>query len=221
VLVAFRYRPLGLWRRIGESPDGSAPTQRSGLGLRSWVERFAFVAVPALPGLAWAALVHVFRIPNRFFGPPSGETVSYRARTAVGSMANHLVVLPVAFGVLLLGTIFLRGYRQRLGLGNPSWLWTTVIAYLALLIATYAVGSYPIHWWLATSVDRTTIFPQAALYADVGVWLAVSLVAGEPARRSTRAEESGVARPENGVRAGDAGDGDRSDEATAPPTARL
>jgi hypothetical protein len=44
----------------------------------------------------------------------------------------------------------------------------------AILFATYVFGSPEIHWWLHTSVLRTTIFPQLLLYTDVAAWLVIA-----------------------------------------------
>jgi len=61
-------------------------------------------------------------------------------------------------------------------MGNPIWLWVACLSSLAVLVVTYVVGSFEIHWWLQTSVDRTTIFPQLVLYSEVVLWLVVVFV---------------------------------------------
>lgn len=169
-LIALRYRPL------------RAP----GPKLVGWAERAAFVVVPALPGLAWAGLIRLLGIHDSFFkaaSPPllraqaitSPEPPLMRAQATIAGMAAHLAVAPVALAVLLAGSWFLRGERKRAGLGNPVWLWLSCLGSLAVLFATYVVGGFNIHWWLRSSIFRTTIFAQVVLYADLAIWLVLAV----------------------------------------------
>jgi len=158
-LIALRYRPLTM----------------PGPRLRRWTERGLFVLVPALPGLAWAGLIHLLGIHDNFFANPSTESMTMRAEATAAGMAGHLQVAPVAIAVLIIGSVFLRGRRERAGLGNPLWLWGTCLAYLAVLFVTYVHGSLEIHWWLMDSVNRTTDFAQVVLFADLATWLVIAV----------------------------------------------
>ena len=89
-------------------------------------------------------------------------------------MAAHLAVAPVAVAVLVAGCCFLRRDRERARLGNPAWLWTACLVSLAIIFATYVFGASEIHGWLQNSVDRTTIFAQVLLYADLAIWLVIA-----------------------------------------------
>jgi hypothetical protein len=173
VLIAFRYRPLTLSRL----PQLRAHPESGGFPgvARSWAQRAAFVVVPALPGLAWAGLIRLLGIGDSFFSSSSSQSLVTRAGATADGMAAHLVAAPVAAAVLLAGCCFLRGDRERARLGNPAWLWTACLASLAIIFATYLVGGYEIHAWLMYSVNRTTIFAQLLLYAELAIWLVIAL----------------------------------------------
>jgi hypothetical protein len=159
VLIALRYRPL----------------TRPGPAARGWAERAAFVVVPALPGLAWAGLARLIGLHDAFFRSASAESPVTRAGATVAGLAAHLAVAPVDLAVLLLGCWLLRGERKRARLGNPAWLWAACLGSIAIMFATYVVGGLEIHNWLAASVNRTTIFAQVLLYADLAVWLVIAV----------------------------------------------
>jgi hypothetical protein len=133
------------------------------------------VVVPALPGLAWAGLIRVNGITDNFFKSPSSETLAVRAHATIDGMAAHLVVAPVAAAVLVAGCCFLRPDRERGRLGNPAWLWLACLASLLTIFATYVFGGYEIYGWLTYSVNRTTIFAQLVLYAELAIWLVIAL----------------------------------------------
>jgi hypothetical protein len=157
--IALRYRPL---------------SQR-GPAARLWAERAAFVVLPALPGVAWAALIKHIGVSDAFFKTGSGQTPLYRAQATAAGMYAHLHVAPVALAVLLAGWWFLRGDRERARLANPVWLWLACLGALAIIFVTYVDGGLEIHSWLANSVNRTTIFAQVVLYAELAVWLVVAV----------------------------------------------
>jgi hypothetical protein len=163
VLIAFRYRPL---RRTGW------------LQLSDWAGRSLFVAVPALPGLAWAGIARLIGLRDAFFTAPSGQSVASRATATIAAMAGQLKIVGVAaLVVLAAGSWALRRRRERAWLGNPAWLWSACLASLATLFLTYVIGSDPIAWWLTNSVNRTTIFAQVLLYGDMAVWLVLAISA--------------------------------------------
>jgi hypothetical protein len=159
VLIALRYRPLTL----------------AGPKLRIWAERGALAAVPALPGLAWAGIIRLLGIRDNFFLNTTAESPATRAHATIAGLAAHLAVAPVALAVLLVGCWLLRGDRERAGLGNPAWLWLSCLGSLTIIFGTYVFGGDEIHWWLANSVDRTTIFAQVLLYSDLAIWLVMAL----------------------------------------------
>ncbi|MGP0005563.1 MAG: hypothetical protein ACLPTB_11830 [Acidimicrobiales bacterium] len=192
VLIAFRYRPLSWRRQLPAHAESHArPRRRLSPTVRSWAERAAFVVLPALPGLAWLLLVHLLGVRDRFFGQHSGETPGLRAGATLNSILPHLVIVPIALAVLVVGGVFFHRARGGAGLGNPGWLWVVCLSYLAVLLATYVVGAYEIHWWLKTSAARTTIFPQLALYADLGIWLIIALDASGQLRGGGRLDAGG------------------------------
>lgn len=176
VLIALRYRPLRIPRLIGRA--GSRPAGWPALTrwARAWAERAAFVLAPAVPSLAWAGLIHLLGIHDAFFSASSGQSLLTRAHFTINAMSVRLRIVPVAFVMLVAGSLVLRRYRRSARLANPAWLWTAWLGSLAIIFATYVFGAYPIRWWLITSVDRTTIFAQVLLYADICIWLVIALV---------------------------------------------
>ena len=185
VLIAFRYKPLGR-RAPGRRRAHSAPglVAKAWHASRQWVARVGYVLVPAIPGLASAAIARHVGLQNEFFiKRPVGETFWYRAGATEAGMAGHLAIAPAAAGVLIIGACFLRTDRRRAGLGNPAWLWLACLASLIVIFATYAVGQLEIHTWLLTSVARTTIFAQLVLCADIALWLVLAVDAVTGRRR--------------------------------------
>ena len=173
-LLAVRYIPA-------PSRDGhAARKERTGWGVfsagsvgQTWAIRAAFVVVAALPGLFWAAYVKYQGIRSDFIGS-SGQSASLRLHATSSAVWENLHVLPLAAAVAALGVFALGRTRRRLEVGNDVWMWVIVVVSLVALVITYVFGAPEIHWWLATSANRTTIFPQLALYADMAVWLAIA-----------------------------------------------
>jgi hypothetical protein len=173
VLIALRYLPLTM----------------PGPAARNWARRAVFVAVPALPGLAWAGLISLLNIHDAFFKKSSGESLITRAGATTLGMASHLAVAPVALAVLLAGGWLLREERERARLGNPAWLWASCLGSLPIIFATYLVGDLEIHGWLTNSVNRTMIFAQVLLYSEIAIWLVIA-ADGAFARGTMRAPEA-------------------------------
>ena len=179
--IALRYRPLSL-------PGPMA---------RRWAERAVLVLVPALPGLAWAGMLQLIGVHDRFFTTGFPEARLTRAGATVLGMAGYLHVAPLALAVLLAGCWFLRADRQRAGLANPAWLWLCCLGSLAVIFVTYVFGDLEIHGWLANSVNRTTIFAQVVLYTEIAVWMVIaaeSVFSRAPARAI-----GGTGRPDGQV----------------------
>ncbi len=78
-----------------------------------------------------------------------------------------------------------RPQRLRLGLGPPWSVWAATMAYLGALVLTYAVGTIEIRLWLNTSLQRTMVFPELALFSEMAVWCAIggAATAGHLRRR--------------------------------------
>jgi hypothetical protein len=197
VLISLRYRPPTLsWRRwLPARPENRGrPEAAVWPTVQGWAERAAFVAVPALPGLAWAGLVRLIGLHDAFFGSSSAESSATRAVAAVHGMAANLIVMPVALAVLVAGCCFVRTDREHALLGNPAWLWAACLLSLAIIFTTYVFGSYEIHWWLRTSVARTTIFAQLVLYTDLAIWLIIAL-GGDASRARSRQRDIPLVPP--------------------------
>jgi hypothetical protein len=196
-MIAVRYVPARLpllaHRALERSPEGSSAAAR-------WVRdgaRFAvLLIVPAAPGLAWAVLLRLIGLHNRFFTKQLyREALSTRAVATVHGIGDHLAVAPIAAAVLLVGwCLFGRG-RQRAGLGNPVWPWLVCVLYLAIVFCTYVFGSLEIHAWLSASAARTTICAQLLLYSELALWLVIALDATFPARTDQATQRPEVPKP--------------------------
>ncbi len=203
VLVSFRYmialrasrsRTIGFGGSIVGGDHPKVHALPSGWAKRTMFTLTAVVIaiVMAVPGLGWAALVKLNGIGNAFLGR-SPQTVEQRVHPTLAGLADNLHILPVAGAVTLVGLLVLRSDRSRLGLGHPLWLWLVVFGSLTALLLTYLFGAFEIHWWLSTSVQRTTIFANLALYADLSIWLVVVASRGAP-----KLARSAEAIPDNG-----------------------
>lgn len=184
VLITFRYLPVRIsWRHRAR------PNLRSvGRFALTWLQRAAFLIVPALPGLASAWLARRIGLQNAFFGTVAQSALSGRASATLTAMEPYLKVLPLAAAVTLAGCLAMNADRRRAGFGNPVWLWAGWALSLGAIFATYVYGTLKISLWLANSVDRTTIFAQLLLYAYIAFWLVLGLEGALAGRTRTVAE---------------------------------
>jgi hypothetical protein len=206
ILIALRYRPLS-FPRLTRIRDGLESPGRTVRGtVLAWANRAAFVVVPGLPGLIWVVQVHLLGLNDKFFTQSTPESLAYRAGATAEGMAPYLVIAPVAFAVLIVGSIFLSRDRRRAGFANPLWLWVACLLGLGSIFATYVFGDPEIHAWLGASVNRVTDFGQLALYAELAIWLVIAFDAvftRDKARRprSRRSRPSPGATSMSAVRA--------------------
>jgi hypothetical protein len=140
----------------------------------TWIYRAVVMFVLVLPGLTWSELMRHYHVSSGFFHAVPGQTPIERFAPTLSATTHYLHVVPVALIVLAAGSLLLRSHRRHLGLGHPGWLWVVAVANLVALIATYMFGAFEIHWWLSSSLNRTTIFTQLILYTDIAIWAAVA-----------------------------------------------
>jgi hypothetical protein len=142
-----RDRPVALW----------AAWTTMGLGL------------VALAG--WPLLVVGERIPTdaSISGLRQGS-VWLRARATFDAAVPHLHVVLLAALIGLAGLLFSRARRRRLGLGNDLWAWAVLAAATFVLGGAYIFGPGDVELWLATSVNRTTIFVALLGWWMVALW---------------------------------------------------
>lgn len=158
--------------------------------LAVWLARASLWLTMAVPSLLWPLLMKYEGIGSDFFGA-SSESVSERFHPTISAIANNLHILPVAAAVAIVGGLTLRRTRVQTGLGGPVWSWIVIASSLIALTATYVFGGLEIRLWLSTSVNRTTVFAQIALYADMVVWMIIAVTQvgsfrSTPPRRATR-----------------------------------
>ena len=164
---------------------------------RTWTRRALVAGLFLAPSLTWSALMHHYHIGSAFFRTVGGETPIKRLGPTISATTHYLLVLPVALVVLAGGSLLLGSHRRLLGLGHPLWLWVVAVANLVALIGTYVFGDYEIHWWLSSSMNRTTIFTQLILFTDIAIWAAVAALPSptraKPRLPTVRLEEASAA----------------------------
>jgi hypothetical protein len=166
-LVAVRYVPPV------DTPAGRhlPARQASAAALaRTWTRRGALASALVLPGALWAIVVKLEGVGSTFFGEPTAGTPGSRLTTIIPRLWAYLHVVPLALAVAIAGAVVVRAARRAAGVANAGWLWATFCVWMASLVGTYTLGQLPVAWWLRTSADRTTIFPQMLLFAEMSVW---------------------------------------------------
>jgi hypothetical protein len=175
VLLMVRYVPTPPSEMPRE--PATSRTNVARYGWLGWAMRVAALAAAmSLPSVSWSLYAKYAGIRSDFVGP-SGQLLSYRFHATAAAVFDNLHVAPLAIGVAVIGAVFLRATRQRLGVGNDLWLWLIVIGSLGALVVTYVFGALEIHYWLSSSAGRTTTFENLALYCDMALWLVVAFSA--------------------------------------------
>jgi len=184
IIVVLRYVPLRpLLARFpfaaADDPGLVLATLRRST-VRAWLRRAVLGAAMVAPGALWAATAKSEGLTDVLLGGTSTQTVGQRIGPTMSALAHNLHVLPVAAAVAVAGAVALRPQRARLGLGCGAWPWLVVSGSIAALIATYVLGAIEIHWWLSTSITRTTTFAQLALYTELASWMLVATTGMPP-----------------------------------------
>jgi hypothetical protein len=154
--------------------------------------------------LAWPIGVAVRRATqnNELSGPRAGSLLS-RADSTWHSMAGVLHVAGLALAIGIVAQILLGRRRRSFGLGSDRWIWVLGVAEVFAIAGAYVVGTKPAGEWLASSVDRTSLF-ASCLGLALLAWWCVTAVAicvapkGEPAD-TARSDQSLAAGDVDGV----------------------
>lgn len=169
--------------------------------------------LPLLPGLAWAFAAWLEGVGGSAFQgrAAAGESLVVRLGVTIGHLPHELPLAGAAFVVAVAGIATLRQARTAMEVGHPAWMWAAGTAGLVVMVATYGLGRPEIHWWLSTSLNRTTIFDEILCLADMVVWTTILLVRPtvsdsalsgllaieERAGRSRRRSETGTSSPDD------------------------
>jgi hypothetical protein len=129
------------------------------------------VAVGVLALLGWELMTVILGVPTdpSIVGKRDGSLLS-RARGTWDGAEPHLHVVLLAALCALAGWVLLRALRTRLGVGNDLWAWGAMAAAVAVLGGAYVFGPGNLELWLATSVNRTTIFVSLLAWWIVAIW---------------------------------------------------
>jgi hypothetical protein len=135
------------------------------------VKALVALGVGVLGLAAWPVLTLGLGVPKdaNISGARDGS-LSDRARATIDAASPHLHVVELAALVGLAGLVLLKQRRRRLGLGNDLWAWGILALAMAVLGGAYVFGPGDVELWLATSVDRTTIFVALLGWWIVAVW---------------------------------------------------
>ena len=100
-------------------------------------------------------------------------------------------IMVYALAAAVVGAVFLRHRRRRLGLGADPWLWAVAALHWSGLTLIYLVTPYDIHWHLSTSVDRVMISITVLSCASAACWAVVALAPAEDQHPAAPAEAAG------------------------------
>jgi hypothetical protein len=139
-----------------------------------WGRWFMLASCLAVPMVIWPVLMLAHGIGSDFFAL-APHALLPRVRPTIEGISTHLIVLPIAAVVSLVGMLTPGYGRRRLSLASPGWLWLATLVYALVLAGTYVIGTMPIQWWLNTSAARTTIFLQQVLATEIAVWVVLAL----------------------------------------------
>jgi hypothetical protein len=143
------------------------PDRPSGWSLRPLLA----IATGVVALSAWELVTVVMGVPTdpSISGRGQGSLVS-RAQGTWDAAVPHLHVVVLAAFCAVLGYALMRTVRQRLGLGNDLWAWVALGVGTAVLGGAYVFGPGNLELWLATSVNRTTIFVALLAWWMVATW---------------------------------------------------
>lgn len=166
ILVVLMYlRGLRDQTRTGEGAASEHPLRRGALH-----------AVGLAAIVAWPAIMlglHALLDPD-LSGPRHGSMPS-RLDATLRSFGDHLHLAGAALVVAALGGVVLRHAWKDSGFGDDRLVWLIGLGELAATALFYTVGTTEIQFWLATSVDRTTIFANLLGLSLLGFWMVVSV----------------------------------------------
>ncbi len=181
VLVVLLYLRYSFFRGDGFQGDAS-PAQASGGGqvpvaapgggrLPDLLRRLVPACIGLAAVVAWPALMLALgALPDPDLnGRPHGSLWTRMDATARG-MADHLHLAGIALALGIVGAALLGRARRRMGFGDDRLVWALGGAEVLATGIFYVAGTTQIQFWLATSVDRTTIFANVLGLAVVGFW---------------------------------------------------
>jgi hypothetical protein len=132
---------------------------------------------PVIAAVGGVVALAVWPLTTLIVGVPRDPSLSgsrdgslaNRAHHTLSAMEPHLHVVLLAVICGLLG-LLVKPVRQRIGLGNDLWAWAALVGALIVLGGAYVFGAGDVELWLATSVNRTTIFVALLAWWIVSGW---------------------------------------------------
>jgi hypothetical protein len=153
-------------RRIGRHRDIAA------------IGRIVGASALELVGLAWWWMaIHGTGARDVTSPLAPTATMGHRATAVARGFAPSLHVLVLAGLVTILGALFLRRVRRRVGLANDAWAWLGLGAGIAVVSLVLITGQAPVEPWIAGSVHRVTQYPAIVGWLLVAAW-GITAVAG-------------------------------------------
>jgi hypothetical protein len=121
--------------------------------------------------LVWPIGVAVRRAtPNDELTGARAGSILNRADNTWHSMIAQLHVAGLALLIGIVAQIVLGRARRSLGLGSDQWVWILGVVEVLAVAAAYVIGTKPAQSWLASSVDRTTLFANCIGLSILAWW---------------------------------------------------
>jgi hypothetical protein len=121
--------------------------------------------------LVWPVGVALRRAtPDDELNGARAGSILNRADTTWHSMIAQLHVAGLALLIGIVAQIVVGRARRSFGLGSDQWLWILGIVEVLAVAAAYVIGTKPAQSWLASSVDRTTLFANCIGLSILAWW---------------------------------------------------
>jgi hypothetical protein len=121
--------------------------------------------------LVWPVGVAIRRAtPNDELNGPRVGSIFSRTDTTWHSMAGQLHVAGLALAIGIVAQIAFGRLRRSFGLGSDVWLWVLGLVGVLAVAGAYVIGTKPAQSWLASSVDRTTLFANCVGLSIIAWW---------------------------------------------------
>jgi hypothetical protein len=169
----------------------------------------SWIAVGLAPGVLWLLLMRVFGVFSDVVGGSRtaellrlDPSVTKRISPTLHSVGHEIALVAAAAAVVTaIGMRCAQAARRDVSGSLIPWMWFAWAGTVASLILAYVVSGTDLHWYLVSSVRRTTIAPNFLLLAESAIWTLTLVLAWrnssavEPAPRRDTAVPAYVRPP--------------------------
>jgi hypothetical protein len=149
-----------------------------------------FPAVATAAGFVWMVVARMHGAESDLASGPTaakwlrGDFVGFErlhpTLTAVWNVGRGTMA-PAAL-MLVLGVVFLRRDRHRLGIPGAGYLWLAAAGAQLLIVLAYVISPDPLDWHLGSSLTRTMLVVQLLLLVEMVVWFGVAMAVASDRR---------------------------------------